>query len=91
MSLDISNDMYIMRVAFCEDVGIARDMITAPHVLIRPDLYPDGDMWCALHGEDLATGVAGFGETPEKAMAAFDEAWRSARTPAAMLRSGEAA
>lgn len=48
----------------------------APHVLMRPALYPDGDQWCALYGDDLATGCAGFGETPEKAMADFDKNWR---------------
>ena len=34
-------------------------------------------MWCALFGENLQDGVAGFGETPAKAMWAFDVAWNS--------------
>lgn len=54
-----------------------------PSVLYRPTLSADGDMWCALLGEDLQVGLAGFGETPAKAMAAFDEAFRNARTPTA--------
>lgn len=48
----------------------------SPHVLMRPAVSPDGNMWCALYGEDLQCGVAGFGETPEKACADFDKNWR---------------
>lgn len=54
-----------------------------PSVLYRPHLSADGDKWCALYGDDLASGVAGFGDTPEQAMRAFDEAWRNERTPQA--------
>jgi len=72
---DISNDVFIVRTVICEEAAIVRAALTAPHVIYKPALYPDGNMWCALLGENLAVGVAGFGETPEKAMAAFDEAW----------------
>jgi len=54
----------------------------SPHVLMRPRLMVDGDMWCALYGENIVEGLAAFGETPEKAMEAFDRAWRTERTPA---------
>lgn len=46
-----------------------------PCVVFKPTLSKDGDMWCALFGENLQEGVAGFGETPSKAMYAFDAAW----------------
>ncbi|WP_341702559.1 hypothetical protein [Ferrovibrio sp.] len=46
-----------------------------PCVLFKPKLYPDGDMWCALYGDDLATGVSGFGKSPQLALYAFDKAW----------------
>lgn len=49
----------------------------APHVLMRPAIFPDGNTWCALYGEDLQSGVAGFGETPEAACADFDKNWSS--------------
>ena len=55
-------------------VEVAR---SAQHVLMRPRVYPDGGQWCALYGENLQEGVAGFGETPEKACADFDLNWRS--------------
>lgn len=58
---------------------------TRPCVLFRPRLFPDGDQWCALLGENLMEGVAGFGKTPYLAMYAFDKAFNQSKTPAAML------
>lgn len=46
-----------------------------PSVLYRPQLCQDGNQWCALYGENLMEGVAGFGDTPKDAMEAFDAAW----------------
>lgn len=46
-----------------------------PSVLFKPRLYPDGNQWCALLGEDLQAGVCGFGDSPAEAMYAFDKAW----------------
>ena len=46
-----------------------------PSVLFRPKLSVDGDQWCALYGDDLQSGVGGFGDSPEKAMYDFDRAW----------------
>lgn len=48
-----------------------------PSVVFKPALSKDGNMWCALFGENLAEGVAGFGDTPARAMYAFDTAWTS--------------
>jgi hypothetical protein len=48
-----------------------------PSVLYRPRLSLDGNMWCALYGENILEGCAGFGPTPAAAMKAFDEAWTS--------------
>lgn len=53
----------------------------APHVLMRPALSVDGDRYCALYGEDLVQGCAGFGETPEAAMEDFDKKWRTQKAP----------
>lgn len=60
-----------------------------PSVLYRPSLAPDGTKWCALYGEHLAVGVAGFGDTPEDAMRDFDRAWLKERTPHANLLAKE--
>lgn len=82
---DISHTVHILQGEFC---AVAEYAIR-PSVLYRPSLAPDGSKWCALYGEDLATGVAGFGDTPAQAMADFDQAWAKQRTPYAQ-RSGTA-
>ena len=84
--IDVSYDAFIARVAICEAAAIVSGAMTAPHMLYKPTLSPDGTKWCALYGDDLQVGVAGFGDTPEKAMAAFDVAWRTEKTPAALRR-----
>jgi hypothetical protein len=68
---DISNDAYLARMAIVE----AAMFVSAAHTRMRPAIYPDGDMWCALYGEDLRNGVAGFGATPAAACADFDKNW----------------
>ena len=83
--IDVSNDAYIVRMAICEAAALIQGAMTAPHVLYKPTLTPDGTKWCALFGENLQEGVAGFGDTPAQAMAEFDKAWTSGLTPAAMI------
>ena len=48
-----------------------------PCVLFRPKLSLDGNQWCALYGENIQDGVAGFGDSPAHAMREFDKAWLS--------------
>jgi hypothetical protein len=31
-------------------------------------VFMDGDKWCALLGDDLQSGLAGFGDTPAEAL-----------------------
>ena len=54
------------------ETAIAR---SRPSSIYHPRLFIDGDQWCAVHGENLQDGVCGFGESPAKAYADFDEAW----------------
>jgi len=49
--------------------------IQRPSFALKPRVFPDGNMWCALYGENLQEGVAGFGETPEAAACDFDNNW----------------
>ena len=49
-----------------------------PCMVLRPSLSIDGNMWCALHGENLQDGVAGFETSPAEAYADFDQAWHRA-------------
>jgi len=48
-----------------------------PFMLLRPRIYPDGNQWCALYGENIQEGVCGFGDTPELASRDFDKSWHS--------------
>ena len=48
---------------------------TAPHAVMRPRIGIDGNKWCALYGDNLQDGVAGFGDSPSEAMADFDKNW----------------
>jgi len=59
------------------EMNRACEMAAAPSTHLLPRLFPDGDRWCALYGDDLQCGLAGFGKTPEGAMADFDYAFRT--------------
>ena len=54
--------------------GAASEM-SMPSAVYRPKLSLDGNQWCALYGDDLQSGVAGFGSSPYAAMRDFDRAW----------------
>lgn len=46
-----------------------------PSMLLQPRLSIDGNKWCALYGENLVEGVAGFGDSPAEAYTDFDSNW----------------
>ncbi len=50
-------------------------VISEPFTRLRPKIFIDGDMWCALYGENPQDGVAGFGKSPSEAEQAFNSAW----------------
>lgn len=60
-----------------EQIGMVGNEMVRPSAIYRPAISIDGNQWCALYGENLQDGVAGFGDTPEAAMRAFDEAWNN--------------
>lgn len=47
----------------------------SPSAVYRPSLSIDGNQWCALYGDNLQDGVAGFGDSPADAMWDFDRNW----------------
>lgn len=49
----------------------------SPSAIYRPALSIDGNKWCALYGDNLQDGVAGFGDSPALAMSDFDKQWYS--------------
>lgn len=52
-----------------------------PSSIFRPVLSIDGNQWCALYGDNLQDGVAGFGDSPALAMRNFNKNWH-AKLPA---------
>jgi hypothetical protein len=36
--------------------------------LLKPRLFLDGKEWCVLYGDNLQSGVSGFGDSPRKAI-----------------------
>lgn len=46
-----------------------------PSAIMRPKLSIDGNQWCALYGDNLQDGVAGFGNSPADAVWDFDRNW----------------
>ena len=53
--------------------------LNRPSMIFKPQLSIDGNQWCALLGESLQDGVAGFGDTPEDAYRDFDKNWHDSR------------
>lgn len=77
-----ATDSIMAANAICEAAYQTRDRIVAaaieydrPSAIFRPKLTIDGDHWCALYGDNLQDGVAGFGKSPAEAMSKFDDAW----------------
>ena len=55
-----------------EKVGIERQRAWAVVLGLAPKR--EGNQWCILWGDNIQEGVCGFGETPETALWAFEEA-----------------
>ncbi len=70
-----------MRELLAQDFEAARETasraqtMNTPSMMLLPKLSIDGDQWCALFGESLQNGVAGFGDSPNEAYLDFDKAW----------------
>ena len=43
--------------------------------VLQAKIFIDGNQWCALYGDNIQAGVAGFGNSPYEATVAFDRAW----------------
>ena len=58
-----------------EAIQQAAWLYAEPSAIYRPKIYIDGDHWCALYGDNLQDGVAGFGKSPAQAMNDFNANW----------------
>jgi hypothetical protein len=45
--------------------------------ILKPTLFKDGNSWCCLYGDDIITGIVGFGDTPYKSILNFNKAWHN--------------
>lgn len=57
------------------DMKLICEQQMRPSTIYKPKVFPDGDAWCALYGENIQEGVAGFGKSPALAMQDFDDIW----------------
>jgi hypothetical protein len=67
-------DISFVRDHLQQEIYRVSSELTAPHVLMRPELVQDGNAFLAMYG-DLPTGCVGTGSSPAEAMADFDKAW----------------
>ena len=56
-------------------IGQVASAMQLPSAIYRPRIFMDGNKWCALYGENIQEGVAGFGDSPQEAMMDFDANW----------------
>lgn len=63
-----------------EEARVSAAAYGRPSVMFKPKLFIEGDRWCALFGENIQDGVAGFGDSPANAMWDFDKAWNTPLT-----------
>lgn len=57
------------------DIQFAASQYMRPSAIWRPKISVDGNKWCALYGDNLQDGLAGFGDSVAEAMADFDLNW----------------
>lgn len=84
-----SMDMSYAIPGLMQDIVLQFAEHAKPSSVFRPHLSIDGDQWCALYGDNLQDGVAGFGDSPAAAMSDFDRAWHANLTPKTTSRADE--
>ena len=52
----------------------AREMLR-PFMLLKPEVFLDGNKWCVLYGNNIQEGVCAFGDSPDHASREFDSEW----------------
>jgi len=73
------SNMYVIPEVVRSCISEVAIEMMRPFYLLKPKVFPDGDQWCALYGENLQEGVAAFGETPAKASTQFDIEWLNSK------------
>jgi hypothetical protein len=66
----IQGDMIIS----CNNQKLSEELLR-PCNIKKPVVSQDGNMFCALLGENLQEGISGWGKSPELACLDFDKEW----------------
>ena len=66
---------------FLSSIAGSLERLSSPAAIFEPNVFLDGNMWCALYGACIQDGITGFGTTPEEAIQDFDREWISAKCP----------
>ena len=74
--LDANDSSYLARCTL-EEVQQTQQELRRPCMLLKVDLFLDGDQFCAMYparrdGGCVMESVCGFGSSPEQAMLDFD-------------------
>lgn len=64
----------VLHEAAChtDNYAISRN---TPFVIYGARVFRDGNMWCALLGDNIQEGVCAFAATPDKAVQEFNKVW----------------
>ena len=76
-------DISHMKAMLQQDFSIAAQEMARPSVLFKPTISADGDMWCAMLGDNPVEGLCAYGKTVHEALQNFDTAFYKERTPKA--------
>lgn len=78
LEIELAGRLHEAQIRACQAAEAVEHERGRPFMLLRPRMFPDGNQWCALYGENLQDGVAGFGDTPAAAAIQFDIEWLNA-------------
>jgi len=70
---DFSHQAEMIKGSFLESAW----ELGRPSMLLKPKITIDGNKYCALYGDNLQDGVAGFGDSPALAFIDFDKNWNN--------------
>ena len=80
LDADVISDRIVQCFDFSHQISAMLQSIEyesiRPCVMMKPKISIDGNQWCVLYGDNLQDGVAGFGDSPAKAMQDFDNNWQ---------------
>jgi hypothetical protein len=77
--MELATRLHEAKLRACDIADSVERERSRPFMLLRPKMFIDGNQWCALYGENLQEGVAGFGTTPALASVDFDIQWLNSK------------